>query len=707
MNMKKIIITIDRQWTSKHIVGGVTPAEKLVEKLGAMLPSNTTVKEEGFTCVTISLNADEVSVNNVANAVAQVFFTLYPDADKSVLSISLEGGETKGTTVGDETLTPPSGNKTVSANDELLTPPSGGSSWGTNGNAGESLFGNNEGDASSSSVMDEIEGLIAADELKALAQEIVSVAPMIIKNKTYDVFTNQSYIFSINDGYGISTYATLLARLIAQTKLKNISMRCPIVEVKLGVMDDKDPFSASYPTGAFASLLKLVAEGEITDCVLCIDISEWMSALEGEQFRKLLKILDRYMSKYVYVFRIPYVEKDVLERVQLALNDLMFVHPLTFPPLGREELQLAAEKEIKEYGFEMEESAWESFHSRIAEEKRDGKFYGFNTVKKIVRELVYKKYRANVKDNTENNVINKGDTARLSIARPIEGVDGFEQLSKLVGGEAIRKQVEEILLQIKFARSGQSTAMKSPCIHMRFVGNPGTGKTTVARIVGKILKDNNVLRIGGFYEYAGRDFCGRYIGETAPKTASICRDAYGSVLFIDEAYTLYRDNSDGKDYGREALDTLIAEMENHRDDFVVIMAGYTDDMDKLMQGNAGLVGRMPYVIEFPNFTREQLFDIFVSMLQDCQYSEDLLPAVKEYFQAIADEVLNSKEFSNARFVRNLYERMWAKALRRCQLEKTEKLVLSAQDFEQASSEKSFKAMLEKKKTTTARLGFYE
>ena len=155
--------------------------------------------------------------------------------------------------------------------------------------------------------------------------------------------------------------------------------------------------------------------------------------------------------------------------------------------------------------------------------------------------------------------------------------------------------------------------MERPCIHMRFVGNPGTGKTTVARIIGKILKEKGVLRIGNFYEYAGRDFCGRYVGETAPKTASICRDAYGSVLFIDEAYSLYRGDDNSRDYGREALDTLIAEMENHRNDFVVIMAGYTDDMDKLMAGNMGLASRMPYTIEFPNFTREQLYEIFESM----------------------------------------------------------------------------------------------
>ncbi|MBO7666285.1 MAG: AAA family ATPase, partial [Clostridia bacterium] len=152
-----------------------------------------------------------------------------------------------------------------------------------------------------------------------------------------------------------------------------------------------------------------------------------------------------------------------------------------------------------------------------------------------------------------------------------------------------------------------------PCIHMRFVGSPGTGKTTVARIIGQIFREEGILRKGAFMEYSARSLCAEYVGQTAVRTAAICRDAYGSVLFIDEAYALYDGSRSSNDYGREALTTLISEMENHRDDMLVIMAGYTDDMETLMQGNAGVRSRMPFMIEFPNYTRTQLYEIFMLM----------------------------------------------------------------------------------------------
>ena len=695
MNKKKILVELSSNWTLAHSEGGL-PANILVEKLKAVLPEGTEFSVDLFTEISILVDVDAMPAEKVVASITEQFCALYGADSKDAITI----------TVGEGSVPEKAPEKPASTDGEALLPPKGALDTSLKGSlsAPASTSTASEGTPAETdgkpAVLKEIDELISGEDFKDLAHELADVAPYIIENKTYDVFTYQSYIFSINEGCGLSTYLRLFVQLIKETKLKNITAREPsVLELKLGAPNaDRDP------SAAFSGVYEIIKEGRIRDCVLCLDISEWLRSLESEAFRNFLMVLNKVMGHYVVVFRIPYVESDVLERVKHALNDLIFVRTLSFPPFSREGLQKCAAKEIEKYGFKMSNYAWNFFHERIAEEKRDGKFYGINTVKKIVRELLYKKQLSNARKGKTDSLISKRDASALTSIAQEEGVSGLEQLSKLVGGEAILKQVEEILAQIEFARSDASGAMKSPCIHMRFVGNPGTGKTTVARIIGKILKEKGVLRIGGFYEYAGRDFCGRYIGETAPKTAGICRDAYGSILFIDEAYSLYRENASGSDYGREALDTLIAEMENHRDDFVVIMAGYTDEMDTLMKGNAGLVGRMPYMLEFPNFTKEQLYEIFVSMLDKCKYNEDLLTAAKDYFLGLGDDVVGSKAFSNARFVRNLYERTWARALRRCQLDKKKDVVLCKEDFEQASAEKGFKSIMEKK---TARLGFYE
>ncbi len=691
MNMKKIIVELSSSWTLANADGGVDPASKLVEKLKSILPASTEYAVDSFTVIDIVIDAELIPVETAVDKITAAFVELFGAESQNAITISVENQEK----TADEIA--PSADKK-----EGLTPSEGGVSkftFDTSLTSGDSSSASTqEGADVKPSIMKEIDELIAGEDFKELAHELAAIAPHIIQNKTYDVFTYQSYIFSINEGCGLSTYLDLFAKLVYELKLKKISTMRPVVEWRL-----PEP-TPERPMAALSGLVEFIDSGKARDCILCLDISEWMSHMEGETFRYLLSLLNKLMERYIVVFRVPYVENDVLERVRLALSDLIFVRTLSFPPFSKEELQLAAAKEIEKYGFKMSNYAWNSFHERVAEEKRDGRFYGINTVKKIVRELLYKKQLSNAKKGKSDMMISKRDAKSLTTTEIMEGVDGMEQLKKLVGSEAIVKQVEELLLQIEFARSDASGAMKSPCMHMRFVGNPGTGKTTVARIIGKILKDKGVLRIGGFHEHTGRDFCGRFVGETAPKTAGMCRDAYGSILFIDEAYTLYRDTMGGADYGREALDTLIAEMENHRDDFVVIMAGYTDDMETLMKGNAGLAGRMPYMIEFPNFTKEQLYEIFVTMLEKCKYTEELLTVAKEYFMALSDEVIKSKEFSNARFVRNLYERTWAKALRRCQFDKKKDVVLDKEDFEQASSEKSFKDMLGKKQRT---FGFYE
>ncbi len=549
---------------------------------------------------------------------------------------------------------------------------------------------------SSASALSKINSLIGAEEFKQLANECARVAPGLIKHNTVDALTHRCYIFSINEGYGLTTYLELFSELLHSLGILASNKNGAVIEEKLPPPNSKEPESA------FSSVLsKLSGFGRSGGQVVSIDISEWMTSVSDRQFRDFLARLEDRMGDNIIIFRVPFVEKDILAGLKKGIGDMLFVRDVSFVPFDKEELTRCAGELLSKRGYTVEDAAWEIFSARITEEKNDGRFYGINTVNKVVLEMIYRKQLDNALNDVDDSVIKVSEIAGLAAARGEGEATGTQALDEFIGMETIKQRVEEIVAQIEMSIKNKS--LGHPCIHMRFVGSPGTGKTTVARVIGKILKEKGILRNGDFFEYSGRDFCGRYVGETAPKTAAMCRDAYGSVLFIDEAYSLYPIDGHTADYGREAIDTLIAEMENHRQDLVVIMAGYPDEMENLMRSNAGLESRMPYIIEFPNYTREQLYRIFMLMVnKNFKYGDGFAEAAEEYFLSLPDDVVLSKEFSNARFVRNLFERTWGKAVLRAQLEKSDEIQLIKEDFVLSSSEKEFKKIMQKQKRT---LGF--
>jgi stage V sporulation protein K len=229
-------------------------------------------------------------------------------------------------------------------------------------------------------------------------------------------------------------------------------------------------------------------------------------------------------------------------------------------------------------------------------------------------------------------------------------------LDRLIGLENVKELVYEIyaLLQVTRLRQEAGLQTQSQVYHMVFKGNPGTGKTTVARLLAKLFQDMGLLTKGHLVEVERADLVGEYIGHTAQKTRELVKRALGGVLFVDEAYSLARGGE--KDFGKEAIDTLVKAMEDYKNQFVLILAGYTMEIDDFLLTNPGLPSRFPIRMTFPDYTVDQLIQIAEVMAKERDYT--LLPqTLFKLRELLVQEKANSPySFSNARFVRNVLER---------------------------------------------------
>jgi probable Rubsico expression protein CbbX len=226
----------------------------------------------------------------------------------------------------------------------------------------------------------------------------------------------------------------------------------------------------------------------------------------------------------------------------------------------------------------------------------------------------------------------------------------------LVGLAPVKRRVREIaaLLLVERMRERVGLSSEPPSLHMSFTGNPGTGKTTVAMRMAEILHRLGYVRKGHVIAVTRDDLVGQYIGHTAPKTKEVLKKAMGGVLFIDEAYYLYRPENE-KDYGQEAIEILLQVMENQRDDLVVIMAGYEDRMQDFFGSNPGISSRIAHHIEFPDYTDEELIAIADLMLADWNYRFE--PGARQAFREYLDIRRTRPHFANARSVRNALDRI--------------------------------------------------
>ncbi|WP_119154339.1 CbbX protein [Caldimonas tepidiphila] len=233
----------------------------------------------------------------------------------------------------------------------------------------------------------------------------------------------------------------------------------------------------------------------------------------------------------------------------------------------------------------------------------------------------------------------------------------LEQLdAELVGLAPVKGRIRDIaaLLLIDRLRAEQGLQSQPPSLHMCFTGNPGTGKTTVAMRMAEVLKQLGYVRRGHLVAVTRDDLVGQFIGHTAPKTKEVIKKAMGGVLFIDEAYYLYRPENE-RDYGQEAIEILLQVMENHRDDLVVILAGYRDRMDTFFASNPGMASRIAHHIDFPDYSEAELLQIGRLMLERLNYRFDA-PATEAFTRYIGLR-RGQPHFANARSIRNALDRV--------------------------------------------------
>lgn len=259
--------------------------------------------------------------------------------------------------------------------------------------------------------------------------------------------------------------------------------------------------------------------------------------------------------------------------------------------------------------------------------------------------------------------IQKLETAtvtEIDLAQEFEssGVRGvLEELDRsLIGLKPVKNRIRETaaLLLVERARKALGLAHETPTLHMSFTGNPGTGKTTVALKMADLLHRLGYVRKGHLVTVTRDDLVGQYIGHTAPKTKEVLKKAMGGVLFIDEAYYLYRPDNE-RDYGQEAIEILLQVMENNRDDLVVILAGYADRMDRFFESNPGFRSRIAHHIDFPDYTDDELLHIATMMLdaQNYRFTDTARTAMAEYIGLRRRQ----PHFANARSIRNAIDRM--------------------------------------------------
>ncbi|WML44485.1 AAA family ATPase [Neobacillus sp. PS3-40] len=319
---------------------------------------------------------------------------------------------------------------------------------------------------------------------------------------------------------------------------------------------------------------------------------------------------------------------------------------------SNDELILIAEQVAAENDYILSEEAKLEIDYRLEQERVDETFGNARTARNVVLEAIFKKGSyLNTQDNDilHYTLLDKED---FSAEKKVKSDPPFNRLDRLVGLDTLKEEMKSLISFVKMQQFRRNKGLPTVPIqlHSVFTGNPGTGKTTVAKIYAELLQECGILKRGHLIVSSRADFVAGYVGQTAGKTKNKIREALGGVLFIDEAYSLL--GQTGSDFGKEVIDTLVDEMTKHNENLVVVLAGYPDEMDRLLESNPGLRSRFKKFFQFPDYEVNELLAIIKTYAGSFQY-QLTEPAINMLYETLKEQTFNG----NGRFATNLVDEM--------------------------------------------------
>lgn len=396
-----------------------------------------------------------------------------------------------------------------------------------------------------------------------------------------------------------------------------------------------------FPGGDFDTLYRSSEGGALIIRYTSCDEKDKPFAKRGYDIIKALcEIATRYKNKVLTIICIPTVSNKVKEEFLSNWGSTAFIE--LHEGIAYKE---TAEKYLKGKASENKIRGDRKLLSCIEEERG----YTSSELNRFFDEWYSKKLRNEIYPQYKNT-----QTAKIAVAKEENKGSAYDKLERLIGLESAKSVMNNALNYFKAQKlfADRGMVAERPSMHMVFTGNPGTAKTTVARLFAEILRENGILPNGNMYEVGRADIVGKYVGSTAPLVKAAFRRAKGGVLFIDEAYSLV-DDRDGL-YGDEAINTIVQEMENNRKDTIVIFAGYPDKMDSFLNKNPGLRSRIAFHIPFEDYSADELCDIakLIAAEKNFKMTDDAIDKLKPMF----DSARKNGDFGNGRYARNVIEK---------------------------------------------------